>query len=519
MQSKDAFPAPPDEIQEAIRAVIHSGVFAQSPRNAGLLEYLCNKVLLGRQDEIKESMIALEVFDRRSNFDDKKDSIVRVEAHRLRQRLAKYYASEGSQDRVGIELAPGGYIPKFVIRTPDVAQTPDQVALPLPAAAVNQPLEQPFRLTARLGMVIVVMSAVVVGGPVLLARWNTFSHKTMSRPAEPVSSPAVVAPLTPDAGIRILAGSQRPYIDRAGHHWRADEFFHGGTAQPGPSDFPGRPPDPSVYRSMRYGDFTYDIPAPPGSYELRLYFAEPTFRSGMELGNEGGENERHFTVTVNNRVLLSDFDVVTDSGRFPVDARAFRDITPAADGLIHLRFEAVAGPPFVNAIELIPGIAGHVLPIRIRAGDSSFTDHAGNVWNPDDYYVGGRLSTHKGNVAGTPDPDLYATERYGNFNYSIPVPPGRYAITLFFAETFWDPQADSSNKGGAGSRVFDVWCNGVALLKDFDMLAKAKTFQAIVRTFHNLRPDGQGKLLVTFSPVNNYASVKAIEVTEEAEAK
>jgi hypothetical protein len=173
----------------------------------------------------------------------------------------------------------------------------------------------------------------------------------------------------------------------------------------------------------------------------------------------------------------------------------------------------------VNAIELVPGIAGYLLPIRIRAGEASFTDHAGNIWGPDDYYVGGRLATHRGDVTGTSDPDLYAIERYGNFSYSIPVPPGRYAVTLYFAETFWDPQSDSANKGGPGTRVFNVACNGVALLKDFDMLAQAKPRYPIVRTFHNLRPDGQGKLLLTFSPVNNYASVKAIEVTEEGESR
>jgi len=516
MLSENGSPIPASEIQEEIRAVTHSNLFTHAPRNATLLEYLCNKVLLGRQDEIKESMIALEVFDRRSKFDDKKDAIVRVEAHRLRQRLAKYYATEGSQHRVMIQLAPGGYIPKFVVR--DAEPVPLQPPVSSTAAkTVVRPVESRLRLT-KPGVAIAVILAVLVlvGGLVLQARWGYFSQKAAIPPFVSPSPALAVAP--PQSGIRILAGSQRPYMDRVGHLWRADEYFTGGTPKPGPSDFPGRPPDPSLYRSMRYGDFSYDIPVPPGLYELRLYFAEPTFRGGTDVGSEGGENQRHFTVKVNDRELLHDFDVVADSGRFPVDVRAFRDIAPAADGLIHLRFEAVVGPPFVNAIELAPGIAGHVLPIRIRAGDSSFSDHAGNVWSPDDYYVGGRLATHKGDVTGTSDPDLYASERYGNFSYSIPVPPGRYAVTLYFAETFWDPQSDSANQGGPGARVFDVTCNGVVLLKDFDMLAQAKPFRPIVRAFHNLQPDGQGKLQLTFSPVHNYASVKAIEVTEEAES-
>src|SRR5260370_32346360 len=91
------------EVQAEVRAIRSSHAFAQSRRHAKLLEYLCNKVLLGQQDEIKESTIALEIFGRTWEFDEKKDAIVRVEAHRLRKRLAKYYETEGLRDRVVVE--------------------------------------------------------------------------------------------------------------------------------------------------------------------------------------------------------------------------------------------------------------------------------------------------------------------------------------------------------------------------------------------------------------------------------
>jgi hypothetical protein len=505
MEPDRGSPFSASEIQEEIRAVTHSGVFTQSSRHTKLLGYLCNKVLLGTEDEIKESTIALEVFDRPPSFDDKKDAIVRVEAHRLRQRLAKYYATEGAHDRLIIELVPGGYVPKFVKRAPEIAPS-----LP-PAPAEPAPPPNRFQLTPALIVTLAALAAVLVAGPLLLARRN--AGHPVAAPASD-THPAAAAVANVD-GIRILAGSQKPYTDRAGRLWRADEYFKGGTSEPGPADFPGRPPDPRLYRSMRYGDFEYDIPAGDEDYELRLYFAEPTFRNGMDVGNEGGENQRHFTVTANGEELLHDFDVACDSGRSPVDVRAFSNIRPAHDGVIHLRFQAVVGPPFVNAIELVPGIRGHVRPIRIRAGDSSYTDRAGNLWSPDTFYAGGRLATHKGDVLGTPDPELYAGERYGNFSYAIPVPPGRYAVTLYFAETYWDPQGDSTHKGGPGARVFDVSANGLVLLPAFDMLAVAKPLQPIVRTFHNLRPDGLGKLQLSFAPIANYASVKAIEVTEE----
>ena len=463
-------------------------------------------VLLGRQDEIKESTIALELFDRTSEFDDKKDAIVRVEAHRLRQRLAKYYATEGSHDRLVIELIPGGYIPRFIVRAPEAVEIPTPAVAALP---VRQSRFAPYwKLIAGAAALLAFAFASVA-----------LSHRSAARvPASVVPGPKAtsIAPAPwPAGGVRILAGSLKPYIDRAGRRWRADDYFTGGATLPGPADFVGRPPDPSLYRSMRSGDFSYAIPAPPGVYELWLHFAEPTFRNGTDVGIDGGENQRHFTVTLNGAPLLYDLDVVTDSGNSPVDIRAFRDVTPAADGFVHLQFQSITGQAFINAIELVPGVAGRILPIRIRAGDSSFTDHAGNTWIPDDYYIGGRLATHKGDVTKTPDPDLYAGERYGNFSYAIPVPSGRYAVTLHFAETFWDPQATSAAKGGVGSRVFNVSCNGAILLPDFDLLKEAKSLQAVSHTFHNLRPNGQGKLLLAFSPATNYASVKAIEVKDE----
>jgi hypothetical protein len=508
MQQGDAQPAASvSEVRDEILTISQSRHFAQSKRRVRLLEYLCDMVLLGRQDEIKETTIALELFDRTAEFDDKKDAIVRVEAHRLRERLAKYYATDGSRDRIVIELTPGGYIPRFIARTPARPEaTPEATA----DASVDSPVRNGW-FQPRWKVVVFAVPCLVLA----LSGGLALSRRTaVPGTSGPTGVPGAVTPVSTEA-IRILAGSLKPHIDRAGRRWGPDAFFTGGAAQPGPTDFLARPADPSLYRQMRYGDFSYALPAPPGVYELRLHFAEPMYRGGNDVGSEGGENQRHFSVAVNGAEVLHDFDVVNDTGSSPVDVRVFRDITPAADGQVHLQFRAVAGQPFLNAIELIPGVPGRIRPIRIRAGDASFTDHAGNVWEPDNYYTGGRLATHKGDVFSTPDPDLYAGERYGNFSYGIPVPPGRYAVTLHFAETFWDPESKSTNKGGIGSRVFNVSCNGAILLPDFDILKEAKAFQPVAHTFHNLRPNGQGKLLLSFSPVVNYASIKAIEVKDE----
>jgi hypothetical protein len=263
--------------------------------------------------------------------------------------------------------------------------------------------------------------------------------------------------------------------------------------------------------------FSYDIPMQPGVYELRLYFADPLNESALLKDGEDGENVRRFTIHANGRPLLEQFDVVSDEGAADVDVRAFKDITPASDGKVHLEFFPEPHRPFVNAIELVPSRRGHANPVRIAARPSAHTDPDGKTWEPDNYFIRGRLVRH-----GMPDvardlPELFRAERYGNFVYSIPVPPGSYSLTLYFAETIFSPQAPSSVCRGPGCRVFDVSCNGVSLLRDFDVFeAGGGAFRPVVRTFHGLVPNGQGKLLVTFSPSVNYAEVRALEVVDEA---
>src|SRR5262249_45302618 len=76
------------------------------------LRFVVEGHLEGRDNELKQSVIALEVF-RNRDYDPDQDSIVRTEAGRLRARLAEYYMREGAGDPVIIELPKGGYVPMF----------------------------------------------------------------------------------------------------------------------------------------------------------------------------------------------------------------------------------------------------------------------------------------------------------------------------------------------------------------------------------------------------------------------
>src|SRR5215471_17509434 len=99
----------PGELQaEAVRKqldrVLASPGFGHNERLSRFLRFVVECDLAGRDDELKESLIAVEVFRRKPDYDPKQDSIVRSEAARLRSRLVEYYAGQGSRDAVIIEL-------------------------------------------------------------------------------------------------------------------------------------------------------------------------------------------------------------------------------------------------------------------------------------------------------------------------------------------------------------------------------------------------------------------------------
>src|SRR5580692_4436009 len=105
-----------DFVQEKneLQSVLDSGIFNRAPNLAHVLTYVCCQYFEGAAEQIKEYNIAVEALGRPAGFDQKRDSIVRVEAHRLRKRLREYYQAEGASHIVRIEIPAGQYSPMFV---------------------------------------------------------------------------------------------------------------------------------------------------------------------------------------------------------------------------------------------------------------------------------------------------------------------------------------------------------------------------------------------------------------------
>jgi hypothetical protein len=195
--------------------------------------------------------------------------------------------------------------------------------------------------------------------------------------------------------------------------------------------------------------------------------------------------------------------------------RVFKDVGPAKDGKLHLEFNGQNGRPILNGIEILSSVPGRIRPIRIVSRKTPITDSEGHVWAADEFVVGGHLVERANSVLNIRDKNLFESERFGNFTYRLPVAPGKYRLTLRFAETYFGSKIPNSPPFAKGSRVFNVFVNGVAILRDFDIgEAAGGPNRGIERSFEDLEPNAQGLILLEFSPRRNYACVNAIELEE-----
>ena len=116
MSQKKALTGPQkknDVVRRAVEKIVKSKSFRQLDRLQRFLIYIVEETLEGRADRLKEYPVGVEVFGRDATFDPRMDPIVRVQARRLRLRLAAYYTEEGQNETVIVELPKGGYAPLF----------------------------------------------------------------------------------------------------------------------------------------------------------------------------------------------------------------------------------------------------------------------------------------------------------------------------------------------------------------------------------------------------------------------
>jgi hypothetical protein len=115
-----------EQCERQVHRILRSATFRNASMLQQLLQFLATKAFDHGSDSLKEYTIGVEALSRPQDFDPKTDTIVRVQIHRLRQKLKEYYDSDGSLDPILIDIPKGHYLPSF-----------EAVAVPEPVPALH----------------------------------------------------------------------------------------------------------------------------------------------------------------------------------------------------------------------------------------------------------------------------------------------------------------------------------------------------------------------------------------------
>ncbi len=197
----------PAEVRAALERILASRCFEQAARSSAFLRFVVEQTLAGQGDRLKGYTIAVEVFARPPDFDAQTDPLVRVEAGRLRRRLIEYYAEEGSNDPIRLELPRGSYsVVSSYHAAKSAAAEPATVLLgPMPAATPAENAgarrRRRWRRIRASAVVAVIAAAVTV---FVLQRGEIAAppvhNVTNAAPGLAGRSPIVVEPFEPLGG-------------------------------------------------------------------------------------------------------------------------------------------------------------------------------------------------------------------------------------------------------------------------------------------------------------------------------
>jgi TolB-like protein len=143
-----------NEVRLQLDRILASEGFANAERMSKFLRYVVDRTLAGETDQIKEYAIGVDVFGRDGSYDPRLDSIVRVEARRLRSKVDEYYAGHGRNDDIVIRLRRGSYAPSFERRLESAA---GPAPIDAPATAIHR--ERRWRTPVAVALLAVVVVA------------------------------------------------------------------------------------------------------------------------------------------------------------------------------------------------------------------------------------------------------------------------------------------------------------------------------------------------------------------------
>jgi|GEM_PF-1796967 len=151
--TSEVTPARPaaDEIRQQLDTILAGDEFCSSRRSSELLRHIVERALTGDVESLKERLLGVEIFHRRSDYDTSTDAIVRVTANDVRRRLANFYTEHSAQP-MRISLPLGSYVPDFI-----------RLAAPHTGPGAERPKDQ----SAKPGNILAPVNIGIGGLPVL----------------------------------------------------------------------------------------------------------------------------------------------------------------------------------------------------------------------------------------------------------------------------------------------------------------------------------------------------------------
>ena len=215
-----------------------------------------------------------------------------------------------------------------------------------------------------MGWAVVAAAALIVAG-LASAFWIARGRKPGTA-AVVVSTPAVPAGGEADE-IRVICGSSAArYVDRTGNVWSGDRFFHGGSVVAAGNHAIARTVNPELFRYRTGRRFQLRHPLEARGLRTPPILCRDVFGENNTAG--GGESSRVFRISINGALLLPSFDPLADAGGSnTADEKFSKTSHPAADGMLHVQFASLRNDlPFLNALEVMPGIPGQDAPVAHR---------------------------------------------------------------------------------------------------------------------------------------------------------
>lgn len=318
---------------------------------------------------------------------------------------------------------------------------------------------------------------------------------------ERAGSTTTTPPAPPSGAVARVNAGGPAFVDASGNSWSADRNYNTGNTG-NTATWSGANGD--LYATERWDpstapELSYSFPVSPGTYTVRLHFAE--IYSGAAF--VGG---RQFDVLLNGSKVLDHLDIFKEVGFLAPLVKTFTVSVSGSE--LRVDFVHQVENPKISGIEIL--VADGSTPpapsaTRVNAGGPGLTDAAGHAWDADRGYNTGNTGT--ASWAGS-DPQLYGTERWDpsaspELAYAFTVSPGSYQVSLHFAEIY-------TGAAFTGGRVFDVFVNGTKVLDHFDIFKEAGFMKPLVKSF-TVSVTGT-QITVSFAHLVENPKVSGIEI-------